>query len=110
MVDDIIVGVNVPILLEQCETLAKPHRANMRSFQYASALDNCVAVINALRAQLTPEGYVKMPQSREEAQAMNLISERWLKDNPDLELAKAQAVNRAFAGGLKDEPPMTTFV
>ena len=32
-------------------------------------------------AQIVPLGYVAMPRNRQEAEAMNLISERWLKDN-----------------------------
>lgn len=53
MSDEIICGVNVRILKEQCERLAEPIRASTRSFQYASALDNCVAVINELQARLS---------------------------------------------------------
>ncbi|CAH0339600.1 hypothetical protein [Rhizobium sp. CECT 9324] len=45
----VIAGVTVDVLLDQCERLAEPIRANTKSFQYASALDNCVAVIKALR-------------------------------------------------------------
>lgn len=47
--DDLWVeGVNVCVLLDQCEKLASPIRASTRSFQYASALDNAATVIKAL--------------------------------------------------------------
>jgi hypothetical protein len=52
----VIAGVTVDVLLDQCERLAGPIRASTKSFQYASALDNCVAVIKALRGtHPTPE-------------------------------------------------------
>lgn len=52
MSDEIICGVNVRILKEQCERLAAPIRANTRSFQFASALDNSVSVINELQSRI----------------------------------------------------------
>jgi hypothetical protein len=55
----VIAGVTVDVLLDQCERLAEPIRASTKSFQYASALDNCVAVIRALR------GTDASPQSKE---------------------------------------------
>ena len=49
---EIVAGVNVRILKEQCERLAAPIRASTRSFQFASALDNSVAVINELQDRI----------------------------------------------------------
>jgi len=41
-------------------------------------------VAKTLNDALTSAGTVKIPTSQDEARAMNLISERWLKDNPEV--------------------------
>lgn len=69
MSDEIICGVNVRLLKEQCERLAEPIRASTMSFQYASALDNSVAVINELQARLA--ALIPSPAPKEAALSPN---------------------------------------
>ncbi|RWX26617.1 hypothetical protein EHH54_34700 [Rhizobium leguminosarum] len=51
---DVIAGVTVDVLLDQCKRLAIRNSGSTMSFQYASAFENCIAVIEALREMPAP--------------------------------------------------------
>ena len=58
----VIAGVTVDVLLDQCKRLAIRNSGSTMSFQYVSAFENCIAVIEALR-DMTPAPPIKGEES-----------------------------------------------
>lgn len=48
----------------------------------AMHIDRVIAQLRASGWIICAPGHVHLPRNRPEAEAMNLVSERWLRDNP----------------------------